>query len=107
MPLLYSAGHAARVVDEGGTALEQLKDEHPLLIIVGGAADLDLYFALRCASVAPILALVSETDRDRTLAAFAAGVDDYQLGPISHREIVARVSALLRSTRRSLRKSSA
>ena len=96
LPLLCSAGYTARGVDERG-ALQAIKEDHPLLLIVGGSADLDLYCACRCATTAPILALVPEADRERALSAFAVGVDDYQSGPIGEREIVARVGALLRS----------
>ena len=99
LPLLCSAGYTARGVDERG-ALQAIKEVHPLLLIVGGSADLDLYCAYRYATTAPILALVPEADRERALSAFAVGVDDYQSGPISHREIVARVGALLRSLHR-------
>ena len=99
VPLLCLSGYTARGVDARG-ALPAIKEEHPLLLIVGGGADLDFNRACRCATTAPILALVPETDRARALAAFAAGVDDYQSGPISHREIVARVGALLGSLHR-------
>ena len=99
VPLLCSAGYTARGVDERG-ALQAIKEEHPLLLIVGGSANLDLYCACRCATTAPILALVPEADRGRALSAFAVGVDDYQTGLISHREIIVRVGVLLRSVRR-------
>ena len=99
LPLLRSAGYTARVVDERGT-VPAIKADHPLLLIVGGSANLDLYCDCRCATTAPILALVPDADPERALSAFAAGVDDYQSGPISPREIVARVGALLRSLRR-------
>lgn len=99
LPLFRSAGYTARGVDERG-ALPAIKEEHPLLLIVGGNANLDLYRACRCASTAPILVLVPEADREYALAAFAAGVDDFQSSPISHREIVVRVGVLLRSLRR-------
>lgn len=101
VPPLRAAGYAARIVEEGDAALETLKDTHPLVLIVGGAADLKLYCTLRHAAAIPILALAPESDREHTLAALAAGVDDYQFGSISQREIVARVTALLRSFRRS------
>jgi DNA-binding response OmpR family regulator len=99
LPLLGSAGYAARSVNEQG-ALLAIEEEHPLLLIVGGTANLDLYRACRCAGTAPILAIVPDVDEECALAAFAVGVDDYQSGRISHREIVVRVGALLRSLRR-------
>ncbi|MBM3127330.1 MAG: response regulator transcription factor [Chloroflexi bacterium] len=100
MPLLRSVGYTARIAEDGDAALEILKDAHPLAIIVGGAANLNLYCTLRRAARIPILALVPESDRDRALSAFAVGVDDYQSSPIGSREIVTRVGALLRSIHR-------
>jgi DNA-binding response OmpR family regulator len=102
---LRSAGYAVQSVDERG-ALRAIKEAHPLLLIVGGAADLDLYRAFRCVATIPILALVPEAELESALSAFAVGVDDYQFGPISHGEIIARVGALLRSVHRMSRSKS-
>jgi len=99
VPLLRSADYAVQVVNDS-TALEKVQRESPLVIIVGGAADLNLYRVLRGASTALILALVSDSDRERILEAFDAGVDDYQVVPISSAEIVARVHSMLRSVQR-------
>jgi DNA-binding response OmpR family regulator len=98
--LLCAAGYDARVVDERDAALEILKGEHPILLVVDGAADLNLYRALRAASIVPILVLAPESDQDLVTTALDAGVDDYQAGPISNREIIARVHAIVRSARR-------
>ncbi|OGR10775.1 MAG: hypothetical protein A2341_26690 [Deltaproteobacteria bacterium RIFOXYB12_FULL_58_9] len=99
LPPLRSAGYKVRVVDDRA-ALETVQGEPPLLVIVGGVADLSLYRSLHYASPAPILALVPEADRDQLLTAFAAGVDDYQVSPISNTEIAARVQAMLRHAKR-------
>jgi len=94
--LLGQMGYDAQVVRGQEAALNALQHDHPALLIVGGAADLNLYSALRRASPARILALVPEADKERVLAAFAAGVDDCQSGPMGNREVVARVRAILR-----------
>jgi len=101
-PLLQADGYDVHVLEDLGSVLEALHGDPPLLLIVGGAADLNLYRTLRRASAVPILALVPEIDRDKVLAAFDAGVDDYQAGPISNRVIIAHIRATLRSVRRSL-----
>ncbi len=80
-------------------ALAALDQEAPQVVIVSGTADLNLYRALRSAK-ALLLALVPEEDRAKMLEAFAAGVDDYQVGSISRAEIAARVCALLRNAKR-------
>lgn len=94
--LLGQIGYGAQVVRGREAALAALKHAEPTLLIAGGSAGLNFYHALRRASPAPILALVPEADEERVLAAFAAGVDDCQAGPISNGEVVARVRAILR-----------
>lgn len=93
---LEQAGYVARVVKEEGTALEVLSCESPILLVVGGRPGPEFYRALRRASPAPILALVPERDEEQALAAFAAGVDQYQAGYVSDVEVMARIRALLR-----------
>jgi DNA-binding response OmpR family regulator len=89
-------GHETQVVRGRETALEVLEHQGPALLIVGGAADLDLYRALRQASPAPILALVPQGNARRAVVAFAAGVDQYQAGPISNNEAAMWARAMLR-----------
>jgi len=97
LPLqLRQVGYGAQVVRGRETALDALKLMQPTLLIAGGTAGLRFYRTLRRASPAPILALVPEADEERVLAAFAAGVEDCQVGPISNGEVVARVRAILR-----------
>jgi len=102
LPLqLRQVGHDVRVAQGKKVALEQLKHVHPRLLIVGGSADLDFYHTLRHTLSSPILALASWADKSQTLAAFAAGVDDYQAGSIGDDEVVMRARVLLRRAKRS------
>jgi DNA-binding response OmpR family regulator len=48
----------------------------------------------------PLLAVLAGTTVDRTIAAFEAGTDDVVPAPASAFELVARVQAILRRTRR-------
>lgn len=93
---LEQCGHRAQVVSEKGAALDLLGSTEPILLIVVGPADLDLYRSLRRTSTAPILALAPQADEEHMLAAFAAGVDQYQVRPISSQEVAARAQSLLR-----------
>jgi CheY-like chemotaxis protein len=89
-------GHETQVVRGRKAALEVLERQVPVLLIVGGAADLDLYHALRQASPAPILALAPQGNAGQAVVAFAAGVDQYQAGPISSSEAAMWARAMLR-----------
>jgi PleD family two-component response regulator len=94
--LLRQVGYGAQVVRGREAVLGVLESVQPTLLIAGGTAGPNFYRALRHVSPAPILALVPEAGEDWVLAAFAAGVDDCQVGPISNREVVARARAILR-----------
>lgn len=94
--LLGKLGYQAKIVQGEKAALEALKQESPLLFIVGGMAAPSLYSTLRQASAVPILALAPEPDDEQLLSAYAAGVDQYQIGPVSDNEIAARARALVR-----------
>ena len=93
---LARSGFGPHVVRRGGAALGMLGRAAPAAVIVAGPADPDLYRALRRATRVPLLALDPQADDAQVLAAFAAGVDQFQAGPISPDEVVARVQALLR-----------
>lgn len=89
-------GHETQVVRGREAALQALEHQVPALLVVGGTADPDLYHALRQASPAPILALVPQKDAGQAMVAFAAGVDQYQAGPISNNEAAMWARAMLR-----------
>jgi len=97
LPLLLGQGdYETRVVQGCEAALDVLKRTDPVLLIVGGTASPKLYHALRQATPAPILALAPQGDAEQAISAFAAGVDQYQAGPISSSEAAARARAVLR-----------
>lgn len=95
-PPLARAGLGLRVVGESGAALEALHGPSPAAVIVSGQAPPGLYAALRRATPVPLLALDPRAGEETVLAAFAAGVDQFQAGPIGPEEVAARVLALLR-----------
>lgn len=99
--LLERIGYQVQMVQAHKAGRELLEREHPKLLIVGGRANPDLYRMLRQASVAPIFALAPWEDEGQMLDAFAAGVDDYQAGPIGSSEVVARARSMLRRGTRS------
>ena len=94
--LLGKIGYGVQVVRGLEAALDNLELMQPTLLIAGGMVNQNSYRVLRDASPAPILALIPEADAEQVMAAFAAGVDDCQVSPISNGEVVARVRAILR-----------
>ena len=97
LPLwLRSAGYEPQVVQGRQAGLDTLDDAKPLMLIVGGDADPKFYVALRRMCVIPILALTPTADPEQTVAAFGAGVDDFQTDALRSEEIIARVNALVR-----------
>jgi DNA-binding response OmpR family regulator len=97
LPLLLGQGdYETRVVQGHEAALDVLNRRDPVLLIVGGTASPKFYHALRQATPAPILALAPQGDAEQAISAFAAGVDQYQAGPISSSEVAARARAVLR-----------
>ncbi len=93
---LTRSGFEPHVVRRETAALGLIGQEPPEAMIVAGPANLNFYRALRRATPAPILALDPYADDERVLAAFAAGVDQFQAGSTGPEEIVARLQALLR-----------
>ena len=94
--LLGQGGYETWVVRGEEAALDVLRGETPILLIVGGKADPDFYQAVYRALSAPILALAPKGDEEQALSAFAAGVDQYQTGLVSSAEVAARARAMLR-----------
>ncbi|MEF2640738.1 MAG: response regulator transcription factor, partial [Lachnospiraceae bacterium] len=59
---------------------------------------IDICREIRRAGRQPILVLTAYEDEDYAVRAFEAGADDYVIKPFRSRELVARMSALLRRT---------
>jgi DNA-binding response OmpR family regulator len=93
---LREAGYDVQVVDAHRAALDTVTQSPVALLVVDGATDPDVYRALRARSHAPILALAPQADEKQMMAAFAAGVDDFQPGVIGGAELIARAKAMIR-----------
>jgi len=101
---LSDAGFAVRAIADGATAMATMAGRPPHLIIIDwnvpGFAGLELIQGMRRACVAQTVrliilsALAAEQD---VVAGLNLGADDYIAKPFSLREVVARVTALLRS----------
>jgi CheY-like chemotaxis protein len=83
--LLEQDGYQMRVVYDQVAALGVVEREHPDLIIATGTVDLGFCSALRYVSAVPMLVLAPQADEAQMLSAYAAGVDQYHVGPMLRR----------------------
>jgi DNA-binding response OmpR family regulator/HPt (histidine-containing phosphotransfer) domain-containing protein len=99
--LLRRAGFEPITELDAASAVRQFEEQQPDLVILdvrlGDADGLDLLrrFRRERPSV-PILMLTSATEEADKVRGFELGADDYLAKPFGHRELIARVRALLR-----------
>ncbi len=102
---LSRAGFQVVTAPDGETALARLLEHPPSLAILDlmmpGMTGLELCKVIRAtpatASI-PIVMLTAKSAEMERIVAFELGVDDYVTKPFSPRELVLRVSAILRSS---------
>lgn len=97
---LQNAGYHVVDTAQGRSALDQLIQHEPDLVVLGGdlpdMRGVELCRAIRQWSSVPIVALSVHPEEARLVAAFEAGVDDYLVKPHSATELVLRVRSLIR-----------
>jgi DNA-binding response OmpR family regulator len=100
---LTRAGFSVTVATDGARALAIAKEKRPDLVVLDlGLPRLDgleVARALRRESDVPIIMLTARVDETDRLRGFEVGADDYITKPFSPRELVARVSSVLRRAR--------
>jgi DNA-binding response OmpR family regulator len=93
-------GYAAEVARSGDDGLARAKREPPDLVVLDlmlpGLNGFEVCRALRAGSAVPIIMLTARSTEDDKLKGLELGADDYVTKPFSPRELVARVSAVLR-----------
>ncbi len=107
--LLRHAGHQVRLAENGTTALAEVRRSAPDLVILDYRMGTPDGFTV-CRTIkddprlshVPVLILTGESRLEDRLGGFEAGADDYLAKPFDARELLARVTALLRQARRSL-----
>lgn len=101
---LRSVGYRALAAFNGMAGLEVAAKEHPDLVLLDvmmpGISGWEVCERLRERSSMPIIMLSARDDEIDKLRAFRLGADDYVTVPCSFAEVVARVGAVLRRTRR-------
>jgi len=100
---LSRAGFSVAVATDGTSGLDMARQSRPDLVVLDlGLPRLDglaVARALRRESDVPIIMLTARVDEADRLAGFNVGADDYITKPFSPRELVARVSSVLRRSR--------
>src|SRR5262245_33611028 len=100
---LSRAGYSVALAADGATGLEIARQKRPDLIVLDlglpGLDGFDVARALRRESDVPIIMLTARVDESDRLRGFEVGADDYIAKPFSPRELVARVSSVLRRAR--------
>jgi DNA-binding response OmpR family regulator len=100
---LARAGFDVTVASDGVAGLDAARRKRPDLVVLDlGLPRLDgleVARALRRESDVPIVMLTARVDESDRLRGFDVGADDYITKPFSPRELVARVSSVLRRAR--------
>lgn len=97
---LDKAGMASRAVEDGEAALAEVARHKPDLVILDinmpKMDGLEVCRRLRSESDIPVLFLSSRDEEIDRIVGIELGADDYVVKPFSPREVVARVTAILR-----------
>lgn len=99
-----AAGYAARVIADGREALASVQRAIPDLIVLDimlpNLDGLALCRAVREFSEVPIIMVTARVQEIDRLLGLETGADDYLCKPFSPRELVARIKAILRRSRK-------
>ncbi len=101
---LEHGGFEVNVAADGAAGLRLAREQRPDLIVLDGMLPeidgLAVCRALRSESEVPIVLLTARTTEEDKLRGLQLGADDYVTKPFSPREVVARIRAVLRRSRR-------
>jgi DNA-binding response OmpR family regulator len=100
---LRHGGYEVAIAATGAAALEEAARTPPALVVLDlmlpEVDGFDVCRTLRAGGDVPIIMLTARSMEEDKLRGLEAGADDYVTKPFSPRELVARVSAVLRRTR--------
>ena len=103
---LESEGFKVAVAHDGRSAMEQLEDTHPDLVILDwmlpAMSGLDICRTMRRRPElrdVPVIMLTAKGEEYDRVRGLDAGADDYVVKPFSPKELIARVRAVLRRTK--------
>jgi DNA-binding response OmpR family regulator len=100
---LEREGFQVRTVSDGLAALDLIRREAPAVVVLDlmlpGLDGLEVCRRLRAFSDAYVLMLTAKAEEIDRIVGLEVGADDYLTKPVSPRELVARVRAMLRRPR--------
>jgi DNA-binding response OmpR family regulator len=100
---LAMAGYGVQEARDGGSALRLARAIKPDLIVLDlmlpGMSGLEVCRALRRSSRVPIIMITARDSEVDKIVGLELGADDYITKPFSIREVMARISAVLRRSR--------
>ena len=101
---LLAEGYAVRTAADGPSAVAGAAASPPDLVVLDvmlpGFDGYEVCRRIQAQHPVPVLMLTARTDESDLLVGLGVGADDYMTKPFSPRELVARVSALLRRVER-------
>jgi two-component system response regulator RstA len=102
---LTNNGLSVSVEHNGAVAVDRIKAEQPDLVILDlmlpGEDGLSVCRLVRSAYSGPIIMLTARTDELDQVVGLEVGADDYICKPVAPRLLLARISAMLRRTKKS------
>lgn len=103
--ILQAVGYKVVAAASAASAMEMFALEQPDLVLLdvmleGGSEGFDICRRLREFSDVPVIMLTAKALESDVLCGFDAGADDYLTKPFSAKELIARVKAVLKRTRR-------
>lgn len=100
---LLSEGMDVALAQDGPSALNAVRDQHPDVVILDvmlpGLDGFEVLRRVRMFSDAYVIMLTARAEEIDRIVGLSVGADDYMVKPFSPRELVARVKALLRRPR--------
>lgn len=98
--MLTSAGYEVVTAADGFEALDKFRRSTPDLVLLDlmlpRLSGIEVFNRIRAASSVPIIMVTAKSDEDERIAGLEIGADDYVTKPFSGRELLARISAVLR-----------
>jgi DNA-binding response OmpR family regulator len=99
---LRREGYNIVTATDGQQAVERHLDERPDLVLLDLSlprmSGFEVCRRIRESAATPIIMLTARNDDDNVVQGFLTGADDYVTKPFSHRQLVARIRAVLNRT---------
>ena len=93
-------GFRVQITADGAVALDAIRSEPPDLVVLDlrlpGFDGFDVLAAVRKASDVPVVVVTGRSDEHDRIIGLEMGADDYLVKPFSTRELLARISCVLR-----------